>query len=185
MFRDDFDTVDKFIRLDRRTGKLFWRPRLPEDFSPSGPIPPVDRANNWNAQFAHKEALTSVTKRGYKSGQLWGKNILAHRAVFLLDRGYVPSKVDHIDGDRLNNHPNNLRAATSSQNGANRKPHKGARSRYKGVFWRPVEQKWVAVVVRNGRRHYLGMYELEVDAARAYDRAAEVLFGEFARINNA
>lgn len=42
-----------------------------------------------------------------------------HRFIFLLHHKYLPHHVDHIDRDKSNNVINNLRAATSSENGLN------------------------------------------------------------------
>jgi hypothetical protein len=43
--------------------------------------------------------------------------------------------------------------------------------------------KWQAQIQNGGRLFYLGYFESEKDAARAYDQAAQKEFGEFARIN--
>ena len=50
------------------------------------------------------------------------RNILTHRAVYAWHKGYIPPKMmlDHKDGDRYNNHIDNLRLATATENRANR-----------------------------------------------------------------
>ena len=45
-------------------------------------------------------------------------------------------------------------------------------SRYRGVSWDPREQRWVAKLSIGGRRMHLGSFPTELDAVRAYDRAA-------------
>lgn len=57
---------------------------------------------------------------GYLICQYKNKQLLVHRVIFFLEYGYLPINVDHIDHNRQNNHPSNLRAATPSQNSANR-----------------------------------------------------------------
>ena len=89
---------------------------------------------------------------------------------------------DHIDGDGLNNHRSNLRAATNAQNVRNGRP-RGGRSQFKGVTWYRARRKWHAAIMLNGKHHHLGYFTDEAEAAHAYDAAAVRLHGEFARLN--
>jgi AP2-like factor, euAP2 lineage len=63
------------------------------------------------------------------------------------------------------------------------KPRGRRTSIYKGVYRHAARKKWMAVIISNGRSHWLGQFESEEDAARAYDQAAKELFGEFAYLN--
>jgi len=99
----------------------------------------------------------------------------------------VDEKVDHINRDRLDNRSCNLRIATSSQNSANRGPDNrriGTTSRHKGVSWSKSRGKWVTYLHHEGKTRYLGRYASEDEAARAYNRAAVEVWGEFARLND-
>jgi hypothetical protein len=95
--------------------------------------------------------------------------------------------VDHINHNGLDNRRENLRLCTRSQNNANMKKHGSTSSKFKGVVWRKARTKWIAQIIHredHKRRHtYLGSFKNEEDAARAYDRAAKELFGEFALLN--
>jgi len=74
----------------------------------------------------------SLSSAGYKQAFFKGKYLLKHRLVFFLHKGYWPKYVDHIDREKLNNHPNNLKAVTARENSANRK--NTAKSGYTGVY---------------------------------------------------
>lgn len=92
--------------------------------------------------------------------------------------------IDHRDGDGLNNRKANLRVATDRQNSqAYRRKAKGKTSQYRGVCWREDHQKWRVQISLNGNQLSIGCYDSEREAALAYDRAAQKLFGEFASLN--
>lgn len=92
--------------------------------------------------------------------------------------------VDHIDGNGLNNRRSNLRPATGTQNGANRrKQAEESTSAFKGVSWHRRQRRWLAGIGIDGKTRYLGSFTKEEDAARAYDRAALEAWGEFACLN--
>jgi hypothetical protein len=95
----------------------------------------------------------------------------------------IPGRIDHHDGDGLNNQRLNLRPATHAQNMANRAKRSDASSQFKGVWWTACHQKWRAVIRANGVRHQIGYFREEVNAATAYNLVAHELHGEFARFN--
>lgn len=105
----------------------------------------------------------------------------------LLTEGSV-DRVDHANGDGLDNRRSNLRPATRSQNGANskRRPPRtsGKTSKYRGVIWDPERSRWRAATTIDGKKMvFLGRFHDEEEAARAYDRFAIEQWGEFARPN--
>lgn len=91
--------------------------------------------------------------------------------------------IDHIDCNGLNNQKNNLRICTNSQNAMNRIPIKGTSSKYKGVSFHNRDKKWYSYIKKNQKLINLGTFINEVDAAKAYDKKAIELFGEFAHLN--
>jgi hypothetical protein len=99
------------------------------------------------------------------------------------------TRVDHHDGNSLNNRRGNLRIATQSQNRANiGKPSGNHSSRYKGVAWNKGKSAtgggWRAQIGFDYKKIHLGCFKDEVDAATAYNFKAFELFGEFARFNH-
>lgn len=112
-------------------------------------------------------------------GHRRGAKVLLHVEIVRPPAGLL---VDHVSGDRLDCRRENLRLATTLENGRNRRAH-GGTSRFKGVCWNKASEKWQADIRVSGRKIYLGLHENEEDAARAYDAAARQHFGEFARPN--
>jgi len=102
-----------------------------------------------------------------------------HRLILPTD-----GQVDHINGDTLDNRRANLREATPSQNAQNRRRRADSRHTFKGVGRSVVPHlPWLAAITVAGKARHLGVFETEIEAARAYYLAAAELFGEFARLN--
>jgi hypothetical protein len=119
----------------------------------------------------------SVTYKGTKY------SLRTHRIVLFLKTGEDPgsNQVDHMT-KRSNN--TEVRVATPSQNGANsRKWSKKTSSIYKGVYWNTGCNKWLAKIGVNRKRIHLGVFSCELEAAKAYNKAAIEYFGEFAKLN--
>lgn len=93
------------------------------------------------------------------------------------------ARVDHADLNGLNNQRLNLRSATIAQNNANQGVRLGSRSRFKGLTWKHRERLWQVRITVAGRRRSLGYFRDEEAAARAYDAAALMAWGEFAHLN--
>lgn len=85
---------------------------------------------------------------------------------------------DHKNGDRLDNRRDNLRVCTYANNSQNMKTHKDNTSGYKGVS-RARNGNWVAKI----KNKTIGTFKSKVDAAKAYNLAANEQFGEFAKFN--
>jgi len=102
-------------------------------------------------------------------------SITMHRFILNAPKG---SEVDHKNGNGLDNRRANIRICTRSENMRNRrawklKPDSGSSA--KGVQ-RLADGRYQAHIT-------LGTFETEQEAAEAYNRAAQAVFGEFARLN--
>lgn len=98
--------------------------------------------------------------------------------------GTMAGKVDHKDGNGLNNQRYNLRPATDTQNKqAFQHKRKNTFSCYRGVSCYARGDKFEAKISVNKKTLHLGTFTNETDAALAYDAAAREFFGEFASPN--
>ena len=122
-----------------------------------------------------------------KSGYVmfWNKEInkteYLHRWLFGLETG-DKRVVDHIDRNKLNCVMSNLRIVTQYENMQNRiKTTSKTSSIYKGVYLH--RGKWRAVIKKAGKLYDLGHFEIEKEAAEAYNKKAIELNSGFTLLN--
>jgi len=129
--------------------------------------------------FTHRDRNTFYAER---MGGKWPnrKVVRMHRAVMNVSDDVL---IDHLNGNGLDNRRENLRACTISENARNRGKDRDNSTGYKGVSWHKQDQKYHAQIRVSGRKIYLGSYADPEEAARAYDKAAKELHGEFANTN--
>ena len=109
------------------------------------------------------------------------KIVTMHREIMDTPPGIL---VDHRNNDGLDNRRDNLRLATSSQNNINCRRNKSkSSSRFVGVTFDKRKKQWRVRISVNRKRIFLGYFDSEIDAAKAYDEAAKKYYGEFARLN--
>ena len=132
----------------------------------------------WHA-YKHRNTYYAIRNLEIYSGLR--TTVKMHRQVMRALTGEI---IDHRNGKGLDNQRDNLRVASSSQNSANKRMlEKGRKSKYKGVSWHKQHGKWYAGICHNYKQIFLGLHDDEVEAAKAYDRKAIELFGEFAKLN--
>lgn len=129
---------------------------------------------NWRLDPTNKHVVRTIGPKNKR------RSLRLHRFVIKAQTGQL---VDHIDGNTLNNTRDNLRFADKSTNGMNRDKQINNTSGYKGVTFHKQMNKWHAQLCCKGKQYSLGLFELAIDAAKAYNEAALLHFGEFARLN--
>lgn len=134
-------------------------------------------------QYKWHAAWSPCTQSYYavrSSPTLFGKRIpiRMHAVIAGTPKGM---HTDHINHNTLYNLESNLRVCTASQNRINRGKQIDNTSGYKGVCWHKTG--WTSQIKINGKTTYLGIYLDPEEAARAYDKAAKELHGEFAVLN--
>lgn len=150
--------VRSILDYDSETGDLVWK---------------VNRG-----QRALKGKIAgSHDREGYKKITINGISYRAHRIIWLWITGNWPiSLIDHINGIRDDNTIDNLRESNHQQNQRNQKKPMNNTSGYKGVSWNKCNKIWSSNIC-------LGSFKTKEEAAEAYNKAAEKLFGEYARLN--
>jgi HNH endonuclease len=104
-----------------------------------------------------------------------------HRLIFLYHHGYLPTVVDHINGNRKDNRIENLREATYSQNNYNAKKKVTNKSGHKNVFWCNTRQKWTVQLSLEGKNRHIGYFDSLQLAVEAATDARNKQHKEFAK----
>lgn len=116
-----------------------------------------------------------------------GKHKMESMHEFILGKPLPGFEIDHKNRNGLDNKRSNLRICTRSFNNANslKRKQENRGSKYKGVKLMKDERrkKWFARLQINGKVINLGYFYKEMEAAQAYNEAAKMYFGKFARVN--
>lgn len=142
------------------TGKFYWRAKI----------------NQVEGEAGNVEPLT-----GYRRIKVCGHRIMAHRLAWFYVTGTWPAnRIDHKNRCRDDQRFSNLREASDGQNKANSKVRIDSVLSIKGV--RLHECGGYQSRIWNGERNiHLGIFPTSEQAKEVYDKAAEAMFGEFAR----
>jgi hypothetical protein len=111
-----------------------------------------------------------------------GKDNIVYLHRFILGISNGKSKIDHKDGNGLNNQRSNIRISTHGQNLLNRGSQTGASSKYKGVCFENFTKSYRMQITIKGKT-IRSRFKNEIEAAKEYDRLAKILHGEFANLN--
>lgn len=132
--------------------------------------------NQWKWQFSSGYARRNIRLlNGKRSSQSMHRLILNVPSLEFL--------VDHINGNKLDNRKENLRTCDSCENAWNRGVKKENKLRIKGVSFKKEHSRYVAVIQVKKKQLHLGYFYCPIEAARAYNSAAILHHGKFARLN--
>jgi len=100
-------------------------------------------------------------RKTFKIHSLMGQQFLGY-----ILNGNMDLVIDHLDGNKLNNHVSNLRTITNRENVT--RAISGRSSKHVGVCWHNATNKWMSRIKINGKSVYLGVFEEEYDAHITY-----------------
>lgn len=146
--------------FEYKDGDLYWK---------------VDRGSN---KLKGKKAGV-YTKNGYCKIGIDGIRYFAHRLIFMMNYGYLPQEIDHING--LSNRIENLRPASHAENMKNCKIPKDNTSGFKNIGWHKASKKWRVSINAKNKNIHIGLFkDLEL-AELVAQEARDKYHGKFAR----
>ena len=161
------EKAKEMLRFDEGTGKFYW-------------VAPLRS----RAQVG--DVAVAIDSHGYLRISICRHFVKGHQLAFAWKYGRFSSmQIDHINGDRADNRPCNLREVTPSQNSQNRaRAQSNSKSGLLGAHWDKRYKKWASEIKVNGRKNRLGQFKTAEEAHQAY-LAAKAVFHPFsARLNN-
>ena len=139
-----------------------------------------DYLNQFKWQANQKQNKRFYAWRGKKINGKY-RMIYLHRFILKLTDKKI--FVDHANMDTLDNRKINLRICNRSQNAVNTDKNKINLLGYKGISFDKRSNKYYSSISVNKKRIHLGTFINPIDAARAYNAAAQKYHGEFANLN--
>lgn len=128
-----------------------------------------------------KEVGTIIDEDGRKQVIIHQKKYKYHRIVFLMFNGYMPAEVDHNDGNASNNHIENLRPATRSEQCCNTRLRKDNTTGIKSVYWDKTRNKWIVSINKHKKTVYRARFDSLELAELVAIEARDKFHKEFAR----
>lgn len=151
---------------------LYWKERPLSHFKSE------KSQKTFNTCFSGKKA--GRINNGYLQIHFSKCMLLNHRIIYFLAFKTVPKVVDHIDGNTLNNNPDNLRSVNFSQNGMNCKTSTNNSSGRKGVYFHKSTGKYTASIRIDKKLKHLGIFANISDAENARLLAEKKYYGVYA-----
>ena len=109
----------------------------------------------------------------------------AHRIVYAIannTNNFQNLQIDHIDCNKLNNNPQNLRLATNRQNQYNRGKPNNNTSGHKNIYFHKKLKKYTCSIRINKKQTHIGIFDSLESAIEARDKKIKEIAGEFFKI---
>lgn len=131
-----------YFDYDRESGELYWKRH--QQRSLVGRVAGSKTKNSTN--YTHHRVICCSSLFGRD------KEVKTHRIIYFLEHGKWLKKIDHIDGNGLNNHYTNLRDGTgvNNRNTVRRKPRKDSKGLPQGVYQHYSKRKGLWIYVSRG-----------------------------------
>jgi hypothetical protein len=97
--------------------------------------------------------------QGYIKVNIDKKQYMAHRIIYLMHHGEMPSVIDHADRNVKNNKIENLRAATASKNGMNARSGQNGATGCRNVTRNKGRDKFSVYIRIKGKSTFIGNFE--------------------------
>lgn len=169
--RESVEELRELLDCDIETGVLVWKVR-------SAKWHKVEWVcNRFNNNYAGKVAGSARGDSGYLQMTLPSGCVSNQRVVYAMHYGVWPKDhIDHINGIRDDNRPDNLRDVSNQENSRNQKKHNTNTSGFTGVYWSKGSSKWVAQITVNLKNKHLGYFTGKQEAIAAR-KQAELEYG--------
>lgn len=166
------DYLKECLEYDQITGDLYFKQRPKSHFKSNRAM-----LLNWRKTKGRKVSTIHKNGKGkkYLKLSLDGKQLLAHRVIWVIVYGCEPEYIDHINGDGLDNRLCNLRDVSMTENNRNVKMHKTNSSGHTGVHKNKKSGKYVAHIWDKNKQINLGTYETIGQAVAARKGAERAL----------
>lgn len=155
-------------------GVLIWKERPTSHFQTHKGYSKYHKS--FFGKVAGTKSKSKNKKNTYLHFSIYGKSMLAHRAVWVMHNGSIPNGlvIDHINGIGTDNRIENLRTVSDAENKRNMSLSVLSKSGVTGVVWVESREKWQASMAVNYKNKHLGRFSDFFDAVCARKNAEQV-----------